>query len=221
VTGLTGFFSAQRKSKNEKVTPSHDLHGELRGRNRCDPDLFIGEASLSAFERAIQYTVTNEGVCYTNRANDAGGPTKFGITLNTLRRWRQTQGSASSVDAHEVENLGLSEASQIYKALYWDEMGLDLIQDDAIAMAIFDIGVNSGPSTSVRLAQRVVGVAVDGKMGHGTADAINIFNKVKFFEGFISLVQHQYIADVVGNPTQIEFLNGWLARSQKLISLIG
>jgi lysozyme family protein len=175
---------------------------------------------MSNFDTALAYTIGNEGTAFTNNPNDPGRATKYGITIATLRRWRQSQ-NLSATTIEDVQNLTYDEAAQIYQAYYWNEIGLDQISDPRIATAIFDLGVNCGPSVAVQWAQRTVGVATDGKLGPESAAALNQCGLVQFFANFIAQAQSHYISDVIADPTQIQFLKGWLARSQKLITLMG
>jgi len=104
---------------------------------------------------------------YSNRASDAGGPTKFGITHRTLAAHR----GVKSVTAAQVKALTLAEAEAIYRKSYWTQSGGDALPV-GLDYAAFDFGVNSGPSRAVKVLQGVVGVAQDGKIGPATLAAV-------------------------------------------------
>lgn len=104
---------------------------------------------------------------YSNRASDAGGPTKYGITHKTLAAHR----GVKSVTAAQVKAMTLDEAEAIYCKSYWTQSGGDVLPV-GLDYAAFDFGVNSGPSRAVKVLQGVVGVAADGKIGPATLAAV-------------------------------------------------
>ena len=103
---------------------------------------------------------------YVNRASDRGGPTKYGITIATLRAWR-----GRAVSASDVKALTREEAADIYRQGYWTQSGGHILPE-GLDYAAFDFGVNSGPSRAVRYLQKVVGTKVDGSIGPMTMAAV-------------------------------------------------
>ena len=69
-------------------------------------------------EDIIDGIIKREGG-YVNNPADRGGPTKFGITLKTLKAWR-----GSPVTAWGVEGLGEDEAREIYESEYLVKPGV-------------------------------------------------------------------------------------------------
>ena len=104
---------------------------------------------------------------YSNRASDAGGPTRWGVTHKTLAAHR----GVKSVTAAQVKAMTLAEAEAIYRKSYWTQSGGDVLPV-GLDYAAFDFGVNSGPSRAVKVLQGVVGVAQDGKIGPATLAAV-------------------------------------------------
>jgi lysozyme family protein len=139
--------------------------------------------------KALDLVFGHEGG-YVNRASDRGGPTKYGITIATLRAWR-----GRSVTAADVKALGSDEAEDIYRKGYWAQSGGPLLPD-GLDYAVFDFGVNSGPARAVRYLQKVVGVKRDGSIGPVTMDA------VRQYEGGVV----KLIADYC--DARMEFLRG-------------
>lgn len=105
---------------------------------------------------------------YANNPKDPGGPTKYGITHRTLASHR----GVKSVTAAQVKALTLAEAEQIYRKSYWTQSGGDMLPA-GLDYAVFDFGVNSGPSRAVKSLQKVVGVAQDGIVGGQTLAAVD------------------------------------------------
>jgi Glycosyl hydrolase 108 len=66
-----------------------------------------------ATPRVIADIIRREGAKYTNYPEDRGGPTKYGVTLATLRAVR-----GNDVTAHDVAALTEDEAVAIYERVY-------------------------------------------------------------------------------------------------------
>jgi lysozyme family protein len=172
---------------------------------------------MSAFEDALAYTFKNEGG-FNNIPEDHGGATKYGITIGDLARWRR-----QPVSVADVKALTVDEAKQIYKAWYWDVNDLDQI-DKTEAIAIFDIGVVCGVTTSAKLAQATccqIGevIAVDGHVGQRTIAALNKVHLSDFIHTFAGRVETRFRTIVANNPSQAKFLRGWVNRARRLLTL--
>lgn len=107
---------------------------------------------------------------YANNPRDPGGPTKYGVTHRTLAAHR----GVKSVTAAQVKALTLAEAEKIYRKSYWTQSGADLLPA-GLDYAVFDYGVNSGPSRAVKSLQKVVGAGVDGTVGGETVRQVNAY----------------------------------------------
>jgi lysozyme family protein len=95
---------------------------------------------------------------YSNRADDPGGETNWGISKR----------SYPNVD---IKALTRDAAKAIYLRDFWTRGRMEQY-DAAIAFQTFDIAVNSGIETAVRMLQRAAGVADDGHVGPITLSAI-------------------------------------------------
>ncbi len=151
-----------------------------------------------------------EGGYGWNRS-DPGGPTKYGITCYDLAEHRHLAMDSMARWAPLVKAMPLSEADDIYTSKYataCDFQNLERGKD----CVVFDFGVNSGPSRSVKYAQATVGVRVDGVLGPKTLDAINNYDPRSFINKFCD--------------TRLDFLHrlgtwrvfgsGWAARVKDL-----
>lgn len=175
---------------------------------------------MSNFDFAFEFTVGNEGG-YSNHPADRGGPTKFGITQKTL-----SLHFGRSASVGEVKGLSIDVAKSIYEKNYWFPMSLDELAGDAIPACIFDIGVVMGIGVAPKLAQRACNACghssliVDGHMGPKTISAINDLDEAPFIKVFSSLIEARFRAIVSAHPTQKVFLNGWVNRAHRLLTLI-
>ena len=108
------------------------------------------------YPRSIENVLISEGGSrYTNHPRDPGGPTRYGVTLNDVKRFIN-----KSATARDVKNLTEAQARDIYKRRYWDTLrGDDLPK--GLDYTIFDYGVNSGIARSGRVLRRVLGLPTD------------------------------------------------------------
>lgn len=171
-------------------------------------------------ERILDDIIRREGDKYTNRKSDRGGPTKYGITLATLRDVR-----GPHITAEDVKNLTEPEAREIYRELYIKRPGFDRILDPRLRAFIIDFGVNSGPTRAAMALQRMIGTPADGIIGPDTiarlAGHAEAGNNV--YAGMLRARLRLYVDIVMGDPaikrfrishgdTQIENLRGWMNR---------
>lgn len=168
---------------------------------------------MTNFDKAFEFTVGIEGG-FSDNPNDRGGPTKYGITIETLTKWRKKPCTRADVWA-----LDLSEAKEIYLAWYWNQHRLGEITNTQVAMCIFDQVVNSNAFEVIQLIQRIVGVTADGFIGPKTIAEINNKGSKNFIWTFFKLRQEAYVGYVVKKPSQIDFLLGWIRRTHHLLEL--
>ncbi len=173
---------------------------------------------MSFFDYAVQYTLESEGV-FSNDRNDRGGKTKYGITEGTLREYQRKDGKLRGIT---IEELTRGEAIQIYKAVYWRFDGL---VSRMIATKLFDMGVNFGLGQAVKIAQSALTfighpVTVDGLWGSQTRTALNVVSRNRFarlmlFKAMVYFAAQRYVLIVAGNESQLDFIDGWLARAAR------
>jgi len=153
---------------------------------------------------------------YTNRADDAGGPTNMGITLKTLAEWR-----GHPVAANDVQNLTRMEAEDIYAHRYIGAPGFDKVHDSRLRALLVDSGVLCGPANAVRFLQRALHLEDDGVFGSDTRGAVwtlapmTLYYRVcaerlRYFGRLIS--GNVTDKDGDGVPDNTEFTAGWLNR---------
>ena len=169
---------------------------------------------MSIFSACADYTIKNEGG-FSNNPADPGGPTNWGITLETLSAHR---GKPCSVD--DIKNLSYEEAVEIYQVRYFDPAGLNALSNQTVAIALFDIGLNRGFHKAIEYAQEACGVPVDGTLGPKTSGVLNAISANKFLVQFLPPVQRGYAEILLNDPTKLTFLNGWLSRSLRLLTLL-
>lgn len=171
-------------------------------------------------ERVIDAIIRREGRRFTDLPADRGGPTKFGITWPTLRaRRRKTGGFIPTTKADIIEamrSLREAEAGAIYRDEYIIRPGFDRIRDAELFALVVDTGVLHRPRWAARWMQRGVGTVEDGIVGPKTLraatrrprDARKAILKARFAS---------YGRTVRRDQTQLQFINGWIARTNEFL----
>lgn len=167
---------------------------------------------------------------YTNNPDDRGGPTRGGITLETLRGWRKSR----AVTASDVANLSKDEAKAIYRHRYIDGPGYDGIKDELLRRQVIDCGVLHGPGrASLWLQHAAIAegaeIKADGAVGPKTLAAVNALDPHKLalrlsgqrirFLG--SIINSNYHARKAGRTRQDQasFALGWMRRATDFVDL--
>jgi lysozyme family protein len=151
------------------------------------------------FDQAIKIVLKYEGG-YTNDLKDPGGETNYGICKRQF----------PNVD---IKNLTIEEAKDIYFLRYWSAMKLDGIKNSLLKLHLFDMGVNAGQSTSIKLLQNILNIKDDGCIGPITLKAINDYpDQSELSQRFALIRLDFYQKKTVDNPNLKKFLKGWQNR---------
>ena len=143
---------------------------------------------------------------------DRGGPTKYGITLRTLSRWR-----GSRAIAEDVRSLTREQARRIYRRRYIEQPGFDRIEDPRLRVLIVDCGVHHGVSRAVRWLQKAAGVKVDGRCGPVTLGAANAAPAKSLRTRILASRARSFGRTITARPSQAVFAAGWMMRLAKFI----
>lgn len=109
------------------------------------------------FDQAFEKVIGHEGG-YVNNPADPGGETNFGISKRSYPR-------------EDIKAMTLDRAKLIYRSDYWNRAGCDVVPD-AMKFHLFDMAVNSGVTTAIKILQRAVGQTDDGLLGPLTLQAL-------------------------------------------------
>lgn len=149
---------------------------------------------------------------FVHHAADRGGPTKYGITQQTLAAHR---GHPVSVD--DVRNLTEAEARAIYAERYITRPGFDRLAHPALMALVVDCAVHHGPDRAARWLQQAAGVAVDGVVGPVTLAAVNGADGAHLYRQVLAERCRFYGRLITRDPSQAAFAAGWAARLAEFI----
>lgn len=158
-------------------------------------------------EKIISEIIEREGYEFTNRPNDRGGATKYGVTQATLSAYL---GRPATADM--VRMLTEVTARAIYRQMFIQTPGFNRIQNDRVRVFVIDSGVQHGPEDPIRWMQRAVGVHVDGILGPVTAGAVNAFDQQALFAHLVACRIVHYGELITEDHSQAEFARGWMNR---------
>jgi len=141
----------------------------------------------------------------TNNPQDAGGKTQYGIS--------EKDNPAAWADGVVTED----EARAIYEAKYLVGPGFDKVDSIPLRTQLVDFGVNSGPAVAIKKLQAILGVAADGVLGPSTLAALAGANPAKINNLLVASRVIMIGRIVAKNPSQLQFLQGWLSRATEFI----
>jgi lysozyme family protein len=172
----------------------------------------------------------NEGF-YANVPGDSGGETWIGISRNNYGSWS----GFAIIDSYKINGVfpgntykdRVAYANKVlksdaklmalvvdfYENTEWHTIDGDQIESDSVADFLGDWCVNAGFSTPIKHLQQIVGVTADGKFGPGTLAAVNGYDAQSVFNALKAARIAFYHAVVAAHPTDEQFLEQWLERT--------
>lgn len=171
---------------------------------------------------------------YVNNRHDRGGETNHGITAAVANELRVKLIQRFGWDG-TMRNLTKEMAYWIYRVKYWDPMYLDdvLLRHPVIADKMFDVGINAGPTTTVRHLQTLLNlnnrmgklyldIKVDGWMGPKSLATLDAYRDHRGVEGLKRLVimltclqGAHYTTITERREENEEFFYGWTGRVER------
>ena len=174
---------------------------------------------MATFTEALPFTLKSEGG-YSNALADSGGQTFAGISRNNNPNWP----GWATIDAYIQENglhningllhndLLMQSVANYYKVNYWDVNRLSDINDQQLAAACFDTGVNMGTGRAAKFLQFSANVPTDGVIGNKTITAVNCGDPETIYNSFCTLRRAKYEAIIADDPAQEQFKASWFSR---------
>jgi lysozyme family protein len=156
---------------------------------------------MADLSQSIEITLRHEGG-YVNNPEDAGGATNMGIEQRDLPNI-------------PIKTLTVAQAVAYYQEHYVKPW-MSHIESQIVADKVFDMGVLLGVSTAVRLLQRALSfpnAQQDGEFGPETLSAVNEDGD-NLLAPYKAVLAAHFRWIVQQEPSQQEFLQGWLNRAE-------
>lgn len=169
------------------------------------------------FLKMIPLVLKNEGHdTYTDIKNDIGGPTRYGVTLATLKSLKLDLNEDHVINAQDVKDMDLNDAYTIYYNNYYKPYYETV--PEKLATKLFDVAVNCGTGRSNILLQRALNnlgskLSTDGLVGNQTFNEIKKYQESDILKQYCIEQKEFYDAIVKNNPTQKKFIKGWYNRA--------
>ena len=168
---------------------------------------------------------------YVNDPDDPGGPTKYGVTIHTMRRLGLDLTGDGRVDTADVQVLTSAHAVSIFVEHYFRKPKIDQLPEPLQA-SVFDMYVNAG-ANAVKILQRLMGdmridVNVDGVIGPQTITAIRqaMAAAPDHLVDAYGIARRNYYYDLAARrPASRKFARrrsggkgGWITRAEEFIA---
>jgi lysozyme family protein len=181
--------------------------------------------------KIAQNIVAREGG-YVNDPADPGGATKYGVTIQTMRRLGLDLDQDGDVDVADVKLITPQRAEEIFLDHYFERPKIDRLPR-AIQATVFDMYVNAG-GNAVKILQRVLNevapdntLTVDGAIGPKTiAAAVDAQAAMgEFLADAYGIARRDYYFGLADRrPASRKYARrrdggkgGWIARAEEFI----
>lgn len=159
-------------------------------------------------ESEIAKVIHREGG-YSNRKNDRGGETNFGITIAVARE---------NGYMGPMRDMPRDVAKEIYFHKYIEQPGLHELDDEMLFRLVFDCAVNHGTSRAVKWLQAAVDAYTDGVLGPKTLQLVRLADRSQTYRRVLCQRLKFYAVIVETDPTQAEHIEGWIVRQFEFIN---
>jgi len=168
---------------------------------------------MRQFNEYFNIIIEHEGGL-TDHSNDHGGITKYGVSLRFLQGLIPVDGDIDNdgdIDKDDIKALTIEDSKEIYLKFFWSPLHLDSINSEELKLHLFDMGVNAGTRTSVKLLQRILNTSEDGIIGKNTTFLINNYSG-DLVKEYKKARQNYYLDIISKNPKLAVFKKGWMNR---------
>ncbi|MGV6806225.1 MAG: holin-associated N-acetylmuramidase [Ruegeria sp.] len=185
---------------------------------------------MQSVRQIAQEIVAREGG-FVDDPDDPGGATKFGVTINTMRRLGIDLTRDGEIDHRDVMALNRGQAVDIFVTHYFRKPGLERVPE-ALQASLFDMYVNAG-AQAVRILQRLLvqmgySVVVDGALGPQTAgmcDRAAVPDAVVLRDAYGVARRNYYFRLADRRPASRKYVRsqsggkgGWIRRAEEFLS---
>ena len=134
---------------------------------------------MKQFNSCLEIILHHEGG-YVNHPADPGGETNLGVTKRVYEAYCKKNG----LKTKSMKSLEITDVAPIYKTEYWDRVkGDDMPR--ALALCVFDFGVNAGTGRAAKYLQGMIGTKKDGGIGPNTLKKLDEYIREHGVDGAV------------------------------------
>ena len=161
------------------------------------------------YNRCLEMILHHEGG-YVDHPDDPGGETNLGVTKKVYEAYCKKNG----IRQKSMRDLEILDVAPIYKTEYWDRVKGDDLHP-ALALCVFDFGVNAGTGRAAKYLQKMIGATADGAIGPATLRALETYVKQEGLKGAIQNYQKDRLAYYKKLKHFKTFGKGWTRRNKE------
>jgi len=166
---------------------------------------------MRKFEEYLKVIFIHEGFKFTNHPNDPGKETKYGVTLKFIKMRSLDINNDGEINVKDIMELTLEKASEIYLEYFWKPMNLEGIDNELLKLHLFDMGINAGTKTAIKILQEMLDTTIDGVIGNQTIAKINSYGD-RIVADYANARKMYYNKIINNNPRLKVFRKGWYNR---------
>lgn len=187
---------------------------------------------MADFSISYRITEKNEGG-YANNSADRGGETYKGVARNYWNIpeiWNHVDKTKADILAQSgkisvrelnsrlAKNIPLQQnIVRFYKYHFWDKYNLSDVNDQKVANRLYDMIVNGGDGVVKYVIRPMLGVKAGTTLSKLDIRVINTIDSAVAIERLKDKMAQYYKNIAAKNPSQRQFLTGWLARLDRTI----
>jgi lysozyme family protein len=194
---------------SEGMAPQEELEASVGDSPIREP------SGVKSIDEGLEHILEVEAG-YQDQTEDTGNyidgkliGTNRGITPEA---YKEFYGKVPTVE--DMKNLTKAQALEIYKSDYVSKPKFDLINDPNLQTAVVDFGVNSGPTTAVKMLQKLIGAEEDGLLGPDTLEKVNNYEGDILSDFYDS--RREFINNMQDGPKKEKYQKGWLNRIDEM-----
>jgi len=166
---------------------------------------------MREFKDYLKIIFIHEGFKFVNDKDDLGQATQMGISLRFLKMRSLDINNDGEINVKDIKEITVEKATEIYYNYFWKPMNLEGIDNELLKLHLFDMGINAGTKTAVKILQKMLGITIDGVIGPQTIAAINAYGE-RIVADYAN-ARKVYYSDVVKkNPKLVKYRKGWWRR---------
>jgi lysozyme family protein len=167
----------------------------------------------NSFENVIAHTFKYEGSGLDLSSNHS----RYGVSKETIQKYNKKYKTS-----YTVKSLTKTQATKIAKKLYYDNFNIGIIDNDKLAIAVFDFIYNSNPSNAAKRIEKAaqtfgLKVKVDGVLTKEELKRMNTVNA----NDLANQICKNRLSYMQGLKVWKTYKNGWTKRVNSIKSLKG